>query len=341
MLYGTNGYTGRLIAQEAVSRGMRPVLAGRSSRSIEGLAHESGCPYRVFALDDADEVTRHLDGVSLVLNCAGPFSKTAPQFISACLRAKVHYLDITGEIDVIEGAAAQDARAREAGVAVVPAVGFDVVPSDCLALMLAERLPNATHLILAFTAGGEVSPGTAKTMLEIMPGGGRARIDGQICRVPADWKARTVPFPSGPREAVTIPWGDVASAYYSTGIANIETYLAASPAILRRSRWLRRFARVPFLRGLAQRWIERSITGPTPQQRAAAHAELWGQVSDADGRVAAAALVTADGYTLTVLAALAAVELVLAGRAPSGFSTPARAFGKEFVLSLPGTRLVE
>jgi short subunit dehydrogenase-like uncharacterized protein len=343
LIYGANGYTGRLIAAEAASRGMAPVLAGRSAREIERLANDLGCPSRVFALDDLAEVVRQFAGAVAVLNCAGPFCQTAPALMQACLRSKIHYLDITGEIDVIEAAAALDGRAGESGVAIVPAVGFDVVPSDCLAAVLAEKLPTATHLILAFTVSGAVSPGTAKTLLEVMPGGGRARIDGQIRAVPADWKRRAVPFPSGVKEAVTIPWGDVASAYYSTGIGNVETYLAASPTLVRQSQWLRRFAwllRSGMVRRLAQRWIGRNIAGPSAEERAAAHAELWGQVSDTAGNVVQAAMVTPDGYTLTVATALAAVERVLVGQVPAGFHTPSRAFGKEFVFQLPGVRLV-
>jgi short subunit dehydrogenase-like uncharacterized protein len=344
MLYGANGYTGRLIAEEAARRGARPLVAGRNAAEIESLARQCGFPSRVFALDRVDEVAGQLSGITAVLNCAGPFSKTAPALMEACLQAKTHYLDITGEIDVIEAAAALDGRAHEAGVTILPAVGFDVVPSDCLAALLAERLPTATHLVLAFTAGGAVSPGTAKTLLEVMPGGGRARIEGQIRRVPADWKQRAITFPSDVKEAVTIPWGDVASAYYSTGIPNIETYLAASPVLARQSKLLRRFSRllrIGFLRRLAQRSIGWFVSGPSSSERAEARAELWGQATDAAGNVVEAALETPDGYTLTVASALAAVERVVAGGVQTGFLTPSKAFGKDFVLTLPGTRLVD
>lgn len=342
MLYGANGYTGRLIAEEAARRGMRPVLAGRDEHKIKGLAQQLDLPFRVFALDESGQVAQQLSGMAAVLNCAGPFMRTANTFLEACLAAGVHYLDITGEIDVIERAAGLDPRARSSGVGLLPAVGFDVVPSDCLAAILADKLPNATHLLLAFTTDGAVSPGTAKTLLEVMPDGGRARIDGEIRRVPADWKKRDIAFPSGVKQAIAIPWGDVASAYYSTGIANIETYLAAAPALARQARLLRQLAwllRIGFVRKMAQTWITRSITGPSLEERAASGAELWGQVSDADGNIAEATLETPDGYTLTATSATAAMERVLRDGLPGGFLTPSKAFGKEFVLSLPEVRL--
>lgn len=343
LIYGANGYTGRLIAEEAKARGMNPMVAGRNARDINKLAEKLQCPGRVFALDHTDEVVPHLSGLSAMLNCAGPFSKTAPMLMEACLRAKVHYLDITGEIDVIEAAARLDGRAREAQTALIPAVGFDVVPSDCLAAMLAEKLPTARHLVLAFTAGGAVSPGTAKTLLEVMPGGGRVRIDGEIRRVPIDWKQRAIRFPSGVKQAVSIPWGDVASAYYSTGIGNIETYVAASPALMRQSRWLRRLAwllQIGVVRRFARWWIGWSVSGPSDEERASARVEIWGQVSDDAGNAVEAALETPDGYRFTVSSALAAVERVLAGEVPAGFSTPSKAFGNDFVLTLPDTRLM-
>jgi short subunit dehydrogenase-like uncharacterized protein len=340
LLYGANGYTGRLIAEEAVRRGMRPTLAGRDERKIKELAEKLDCPSRVFPLDDPDRIASYLAGHRAVLHCAGPFSATAAPMMEACLAAGVHYLDITGEISVIEAAAALGDRAVRAGVTLLPAAGFDVVPSDCLAAMLAARLPGATHLQLAFTGTGSVSPGTARTMLEALPGGGRARIDGRITWVPAGWKSLEIPFRDGPRQAVTVPWGDVASAFYSTGIPNIEVYLAVSP---RQVRWLRRLrrllplVRLPLPQGLLRWGVRRFIAGPSAEERRTGRGSFWGRVSDAQGRSVEATLITPSGYELTVWTALACLEKVLAGAAPPGFTTPSKAFGPEFILTVPGT----
>ncbi|HEY5315591.1 MAG TPA: saccharopine dehydrogenase NADP-binding domain-containing protein, partial [Pirellulales bacterium] len=148
LIYGANGYTGRLIARLAKERGLRPTLAGRSAQPVERLASELGLEARVFDLS-ADALPANLRGMRLVLNCAGPFVRTAPAMLAGCLAAGSHYLDITGEIEVIEQAAALDAAARQSGVTLMPAVGFDVVPSDCLAKALAQHLPGATRLALA------------------------------------------------------------------------------------------------------------------------------------------------------------------------------------------------
>ena len=340
MIYGANGYTGRLIAAEAVRRGSLPTLAGRSAEPIERLARELGCPQRVFPLDQ--NASRHLEGMKAVLHCAGPFSATARSMIDACLRAATTYLDITGEIEVIEGAAAQDTAARSAGVAVIPAVGFDVVPSDCLAATLHAALPTATRLVLAFSSTGSLSPGTAKTSLENLPHGGRARVDGRIVRVPTAWKTRDVDFPEGRRATVTIPWGDVASAYHSTGIPNIEVYVSMPPGqirAMRRWRWLFPLAGIGFVQRLARRRIETSVPGPAADELANSRASFWGRVEDAAGNAAEATLSTMGGYPLTVETALMFVDAALADRLPAGFSTPSGALGKEIIERVPGSQL--
>src|SRR4051812_48469930 len=205
LIYGANGYTGELIAREAVRRGQKPVIAGRSADKLAPLAKELCLEFRAFALDKPQ-----LDGVEAVLHCAGPFVHTSAPMVRACLDAGVHYLDITGEIAVFEAIMSMNDAAARAGVTLIPGVGFDVVPTDCLAAMLAARLPGATELELAFySPGAELSRGTLKTMIESIDEGGAVRRDGKIVRVPPAYEAREIPFAAGPRMAMTIPWGDV------------------------------------------------------------------------------------------------------------------------------------
>lgn len=342
MIYGANGYTGRLIAEEAVRRGQRPVLAGRRREAIESLAARLDCTSRCFDLTDVDQVAQQLDGMTAVLHCAGPFSATARPMMDACIGSGTHYLDITGEIEVIEAAAQRNDRARSAGVTLMPAVGFDVVPTDCLAATLAAELPEATHLQLAFTASGALSPGTAKTAVEGLPRGGLVRADGRLTEVPAAWKMKEIPFREGRRWATTIPWGDVASAYYTTGIPNIEVYLANSRSAInwmRRLRFLMPLAGLPFVQRFLKNRIEHRVTGPSAEQLPRTRASLWGCVSDAAGNRVEATLETPGGYPLTVQTALAALQRVVAGDAPTGFVTPAGAFGKDFILTIPDTDL--
>ena len=342
MIYGANGYTGRLVAQEARRRGLAPVLAGRGAAVVE-LAQQLGLPHRRFGLDDPAAVRAGLDGIGLVLHCAGPFSTTAAPMLEGCLAAGAHYLDITGEIDVFAHCHAQDARARERGIVVLPGAGFDVVPTDCLAALLKRELPTATHLVLAFEAGGGPSPGTALTSVEGLGNGGRVRIDGQLRRVPLAWKTRSFVRDGLPRTAMTIPWGDVYTAHVSTGIANIEVYMAVAPATIARLRRLRRLGPLlgtAPLQWLLKRGISRTVRGPSDEKRAATVTHVWGEAGDADGALVKRQLVVPNGYTFTSDASLGIVAHLLRGTDAAGYRTPSQLMGPEYVLSLPGVTVV-
>ena len=339
LLYGATGYTGHCIAAEAAHRALRPILAGRNAATVRALAEKLGLDKRVFDLSEAATIRRSIRGAMLVLNCAGPFSATAGPLMTACLAERVHYLDITGEIDVIESAVALDQEAKIAGVTLLPAVGFDVVPSDCLAAKLAEKLPDASRLQLAISGTASVSAGTAKSMLDALGHGGRVRIDGQIRRAPLAWKSREVPFRDGSRLAMTIPWGDVASAYYSTRIPNIEVYAAASArqiAVLRQWRWLLPVLGVRPLPTLAKWVIDRRFHGPSAESRDRETASLWGRAEDQHGKSVEATLTTPNGYSLTIMTALGAVERMLKSAPRVGFLTPSLAFGADFIKSFRG-----
>lgn len=345
LIYGANGYTGRLIARAAVRRGLAPVLAGRNAGELAALAAELGLPQRVFDLGDHAAVVRQLEGVDVVLHCAGPFSRTAAPMLAACLERRAHYLDITGEIDVFALCHRADARARERGIVVLPGSGFDVVPTDCLAALLKARLADAQALVLAFEAGGGPSPGTAKTSVEGLGQGGRARIDGVVRSVPLAWKSRTFVRGDKKRMAMTIPWGDVYTAYVSTGIGNIETYMVVSPKTIARLRWMRHLRPLLGLRPLQEfmkRRIERSNPGPSEQRRHDSGSYVWGEVRNAMGREVRLALSAPNGYDLTVTASLGIAERLLGEAAPpGGYYTPSLLMGADYVLTLPGVQLIE
>jgi short subunit dehydrogenase-like uncharacterized protein len=341
LIYGATGYTGELIARALAARGDAPVLAGRNAAAVAGLARELSLPHRAFPLDDPRALAAGLDGIRVVLHCAGPFSATAQQMAGACLGARAHYLDITGEIEVFERLSARDAEARAAGVMLLPGAGFDVVPSDCLAAHLKRRLPGATHLSLAFLPSGRLSRGTATTMVENAHRGGIVRRGGVLTPVPPGWRTRRVDFGRGERTVITIPWGDVSTAYHSTGIPNVEVYVAA-PALaragLRASRFLRPVLRAKAVKGFLKRRIRAGAPGPTAAERARGFTVLWGEARDDAGGRAVSRLSGPEGYALTVEAAIAVADEALAGHAPPGFQTPSRAYGPDFVLRLPGVK---
>ena len=342
MIYGANGYTGRLITKEAKKRGLRPIVAGRNRNTIDAIARDTGFESSVFNLDDKAAAIKALEGVSVVLHCAGPFSATSQQMIDACLANHCHYLDITGEISVFANAYRQSDEAVHADIVLMPGVGFDVVPTDCLAATLVKALPAATGMALAFETGGKMSPGTAKTSVEGLAGGGCVRRDGKLKWVPLAWKTREIPFAHGKRLSVTIPWGDVFTAYISTGVPDIEVYMSAPPSMIlnmKRMRMVKPLLSMQWVQNMMKRRIEKSVTGPDLNERQDSQMQLWGEVSSADGRSVSATMSTPDGYDVTVTASLGIVEHLLENEVEGGFYTPSLLMGNDYVTKLPGVSM--
>ncbi|GAA4450068.1 saccharopine dehydrogenase NADP-binding domain-containing protein [Nibrella saemangeumensis] len=342
LLYGANGYTAGLIIDLAGSYGVNLILAGRSAEKIKPLAERYGLPYRIADLQDSGALDAILQDVPVVLHCAGPFIRTALPMQQACLRTGTHYLDITGEIPVFEQGVALHQQATDKNIMLMSGVGFDVVPTDCLALYLKQRLPDATHLQLAINnQDGEVSHGTASTVLENLGVGGMVRKDGKLVTVPVAHKTLHVPFEAGKMlMCMTIPWGDLSTAYYTTRIPNIETYMATPPAMIRAaklSNYLSWLLGSPWFKRFAQRRIDKSLTGPNEQVRQKARSLVWGKAWNSQGVSVQARLEGPEGYTLTAIAALRITRNVLDGHWKPGYQTPASMYGPDLILEVPNT----
>lgn len=334
LLYGSTGFVGREVLRLAIARGLDVVAAGRDRERVEAQARAHGVACRVFSLADYGAVTRALEEVPLVVNCAGPFVHTYAPMVAGCLTTGTHYLDITGELPVFEGLVSLDAEARSRNVMLLPAVGFDVVPTDCLALHLKQRLPTASSLTLAFQVRGPAGlpPGTANTSVELVPFGNRIRRGGRLIRPPRGVVTRRVDFGSGAVEAMRFTWGDVFTAYFTTRIPDIEVYVAAPPS-LRKRMILLDYLRPLFRLQSVRRFFRRRMrTGSTPEQRAVTRTSVWGEVRDPVGRCAVSRLHGPEpGVEWTALTTVAAATRVLDGAAQPGFRTPAGVFGADLV----------
>jgi short subunit dehydrogenase-like uncharacterized protein len=339
MIYGANGYTGQLLAEEAQRQGLRPILAGRNPAAVHALGSRLGLDCRIFDIQHGERAQEALADIAVVAHCAGPFSATSLPMLVACLASHTHYLDITGEIDVFETAHGFDQKAREQGLVICPGAGFDVIPSDCLAACLHQALPDASHLALGFDSASGMSPGTAKTAAEGLGFGGKVRRDGLITDVPLGYKRRTIDFGRGARPAVTIPWGDVATAYYSTGIGNIEVYLP-TPATMAVAMRLADPLRPLLARRRVQGWlkglVDKRVEGPDRSSRSNSRTWLWGEVRNAAGAIKSARLETANGYEVTVHGMLLAVAHLLDYSGHGGYFTPSQLLGERCIERLPG-----
>ncbi|HKK27534.1 MAG TPA: saccharopine dehydrogenase NADP-binding domain-containing protein [Gemmatimonadota bacterium] len=357
LLYGAYGFTGELIARRAVEEGMAPVLSGRNAGKVRVLAAELGLEARPARLEDAAALRAALSGMEAVVHAAGPFVRTWRAMAAACLETGTHYLDITGEIEALEGLASLDGHARRAGVALVPSVGFDVVPTDCLAARLARALPGADRLEIAFESDGTPSSGTARGMVQSFERPPLERRGGKILPIEGGVEAVRVPFSDGERTGVPVSWGDVATAWHSTGIPDIRTYMVVPEGL---AAWYRRLVAIrPLLAPgpvrAALEWLAaRLVSDPDPERGSC---RVWAQVRTAGGRSVSGELATPGGYAFTAASAAAAVRELLgegpAGRAGgqagaasradrprSGFLTPSMAFGPGFVDRIEGTRWI-
>ena len=339
MIYGATGYTGKLVSKAAKLAGMKPLLAGRNEARLKAIAAQHAFEYQAISLDEPEALDAGLSQVDAVLNIAGPFSQTCAPMLDACLRTGTHYFDITGEIDVFEYCAAQDQKAKDAGIMVMPGTGFDVVPSDCLAAHMKARMPDAKQLVLGISGFAGMSRGTAKTGIESIGQGTRIRRDGRIVRARGPLQ-RAIDFGKGPAESVAVSWGDVATAYHSTGIPNISVYFEANEQMKQMAnmgglmRWLLSLG--PMQRMLKRR-IEREPEGPDEETRQTARMVLYGEVSNEKGETLSSLLTTPEGYRLTSMSSLEIVARVLNDGGPAGFQTPSSVFGPDFILEFPDT----
>ena len=346
IIYGSYGYTGKLIVQECNSKSLNVILAGRNRESLQKQHEQTGYPFEVVDVHDKPALLSLLQKGSMVLHCGGPFIYTAKAMVDACLETKIHYTDITGEYQVFEMLAEEyNDKAKQAGIMVMPGTGFDVVPSDCLALYLKKKLPTATHLQLAFamTKGG-LSRGTKKSMTEKLGYGGLIRKDGVLTAVKMGEKHMEVDFGSYKTPALNIPWGDISTAWRSTGIPNIEVYAGATEKMIRnakRSNYFNWILRQRFVKNFMLKQIDKQKPGPSDEARETGRAYLWGKVKDYLGQQFVATLEAPSGYALTAKTAVLIAEKILAGNFKTGYQTPAMMYGEDLILEVATTKRVD
>lgn len=341
VVYGSYGYTGKLIVEKLLISNAKILLAGRDERKLADQARTTGLPYETVDIGDQSALENLLVKASLVVHCAGPFHATAEQMIDACLRTKTHYIDITGEYAVFEALAKFDQAAKNSGIIIMPGTGFDIVPTDCLALHLKNRLPDATHLQLAFSmSGGGLSRGTARTMIDGLGYGGMIRKDGVLTSIALGSKTMDVTFCNGVRKTMCIPWGDISTAWRTTGIPNIEVYTSASSATIvgaRISRFFNGPLRTEAVKSFLRKRIDARPMGPSDAQRNLGKSYVWGRVTNQSGAVVEARLKTLSGYAVTAEAASVIANKLLSGQIRPGYFTPASYFGEALIFEVPGT----
>nr|WP_314528254.1 saccharopine dehydrogenase NADP-binding domain-containing protein [uncultured Pseudomonas sp.] len=314
MIYGATGYTGRMAAHHAKTLGLNLVLAGRNAERLASLAAELDAPYRVFTAD-----TAQLEGIDVLLNFAGPFAQTAAALMRACIVNGTDYLDITAEINVYRLA---EQLGAEADVMLLPGVGWDVVPTDCLAMHVASRVQQPQSIKIALQVPGAMSRGSAMSVSEIIGAGVMARIEGELVATP-DAQPQHLDFGDGPALCAPLSFGDLVTAWHSSAIPTIAMFV--------------------HITGEAFPEGDLSLLpdGPTQAQRDAHRARAVAEVTGLDGSIARSVIETVNGYSYTPLAAVEAARRVLGGERRAGFETPAKLFGVGFAQTIAGTQIID
>jgi short subunit dehydrogenase-like uncharacterized protein len=341
ILYGSYGYTGRLIADECRSKGLHVILSGRNEGALHAQSFKTGFPYEVVDLTDEQSLLHLLEKGAVVIHCGGPFQFTAKRMVEACLKTKTHYTDITGEHEVFETMSTYDAQAKAAGIMIMSGTGFDVVPSDCLALHLRKKLSSATHLQLAFkmTKGG-LSRGTSRTLIEGLGQGSMIRENGKLKRIPLGELVLDVDFGPFQSKALNIPWGDISTAWRSTGIPNIAVFMGANASTIRNaklSRYVNWLLKRDWVKKFLRSKIDSKPDGPSNERRSSGKSFLWGKVWDEKGNSVTSRLEVPNGYTLTAIASVLIADKILHTHFTPGYQTPAMMYGEKLVEEAGGT----
>ena len=325
LIYGANGYTGKLIVEKAVKQNLNFVISGRNENKITDLAKKFNVEYFISSIEEIDQKPDSLKDFDILINCAGPFSKTVKPILNACLKSHTHYLDITGEIEVFRYCKSMHQKAQKSDIIICPGVGFDVIPTDCLAMALYEVLPNADEILLGFeSTARNVSPGTMATSIEGLGNGGKIRKDGKIKKVPLAYKSAKLDFGNGSKNMVTIPWGDVATTFYSTKIPNISVYIPMKKEQIKKMKWLNLFSFLLRSKLIINKLKQRALAktkGPSTNERVESKMYVWGRIKK-ENQVYEGKLITKNGYEVTADGSLEVVNYILNNEINPGYYTP-------------------
>lgn len=343
LIYGATGYTGKLMTERAKELGLSPLLSGRNPEKLKQVAEPLGFDHEAVSLSDKHGLLNMLSKIDLVIHTAGPFSGTAKPMVDACLKTKTHYLDITGEISVFERHKSLNSQAKDAGILIMSGVGFDVVPTDCLAAHMKKRMPDAEQLNISIGGLSKISAGTAKTAIENIAKSFIVRRSGKIIQLKKPLYSKA-DFGKGEVETVSVSWGDLATAYYSTGIPNISVFFqltAQTKKIIMMNRLTKWFLSLPPVQKNIKSKIEKKFKGPDKTERETAKAIIFAEAINSKGEKIVSKLITPEGYKLTCITALEIANRVLSGNVHPGYFTPAMLFGTDLITDIDGVELTD
>ncbi|MBD9388519.1 saccharopine dehydrogenase NADP-binding domain-containing protein [Agrobacterium sp. AGB01] len=322
MIYGATGYTGRMAAEHAKAAGTPFVLAGRNEATLAKLAADLATEYRVFGLDSVDAIDDGLAGISVLLNCAGPFMRTADALMKKAICNGIHYLDTAAELDSYRLAEALNEDGKAAGVMLMPGGGGSVAMLGSLAGHAVSRVKHPRKIRIALHVAGGLSRGSAISAMENVTVETLARMGGELVAIAAEG-IRKFDFGKGPVDCFPVTLPDLITIWRATGVPEVEAFVHVTGD------------------GFPQGDLSLLPDGPSEEERLANRYQAAVEVIDADGRTVYSILNTVNGYTFTAMAAAEAGRRVLGGEFRPGFQTPAALFGNGFAQTIADTTIVD
>jgi len=322
MIYGAAGYTAGMVVEHAAAAGLDLVLAGRDKNraELEAMAARLGAEVRLFAVDDAAAIERAFEGISVLMNAAGPFGITAEPLMVSAIECGVHYLDFSAELDTYRRALALDARARAAGVMLLPGSGGSVAMLGSLAGHAIARALAPRRIDVALHVAGGLSRGSALSAQQNLITQTLQLVDGRL--VPGNPAGiRDFDFGQGPKSSFPVTLPDLLTIQLATGVADIGTFVHLSSGTFSSGE------------------TSKLAVGPSKQERESNRYQAAVEVTDADGTVLRSVLDTVNGYSFTAMAAAEAARRVLTGEVRPGFQTPVGMFGNGFAETIADTHI--
>jgi short subunit dehydrogenase-like uncharacterized protein len=333
LLFGATGYTGRFTAHALARRGASFVVAGRNRDKLEELASATGAAgVAVAEVGDVEGLARAASEARVLLTCVGPFTSMGRTAAEAAIAARVNYLDSTGEgpfIErLIEGC---DGSARDAGIAMAPALGLEEVVPD-LAVTLATEGLETPEVVITYASNAKASWGTLRSAIQILvsPDGGPS--DGSPpshLKVGGEQRWAPMPPPLGPSAAISFPMAEAHLAPLHLNLRSLQLFVVAGALQCAGLRYftplLQAAGAVPGIPGAMNGVLARFSGGPDESHRASA---VWTILAEAEanGRRRNVVVSGRDPYGLTAeLLATGAIEMSRPGYDRIGVLSPVQA----------------
>ena len=343
LIYGANGYTGRILVEQAAKQGHKPVIAGRSPEKIKPLAEQYDLPYSILDLHDINALSEKVADFKLISNFAGPFPLTARPIAEACLENGINYIDVSGDLNTIQYIFDLNEKARAKSIVMIPAAGFITYATECLAHYIAEQIDETKFIELGVYIIGGTSRGTAISTVDSIKDGCLIRKDHQLIPVKFGKDTKKIPFPDGRKPAWAVPLAELLTVHKALTIPDIKVF-NVMPHFLHLLRLIapliQKTMKIEVFKRIAKKIAAKQPEGPTREQNLNTKSYLWARAGDKIGNEKQAWLETPEAYYFTALLNIRFAEVIL-GSDLKGSITPSEAFGKDLIFDFEKVKIMD